>query len=64
MNTRNISDLACVASISNRVIARKLEWEQKKKVEVGGGGKERTCYSVSRKGQSGMRKLNCKQHIN
>ena len=30
--------LACVASVSNRVIARKLEREQKKKVEGGGGG--------------------------
>ena len=30
--------LACVASVSNRVIARKLEREQKKKVEGGVGG--------------------------
>ena len=30
--------LACVASVSNRVIARKLEREQKKRVEGGGGG--------------------------
>ena len=35
--------LACVASVSNRVIARKLEREQnkKKKVEGGGGGEKR-----------------------
>ena len=32
--------LACVASISNRVIARKLEWEQKK-MEGGRGGEGR-----------------------
>ena len=31
--------LACVASVSNRVIARKLEQEQKKK--LGGGGEKR-----------------------
>ena len=30
--------LACVPSVSNRVIARMLEREQKKKVEGGGGG--------------------------
>ena len=29
-------NVACVASVSNRVIARKLEWKQKK-VEAGGG---------------------------
>ena len=35
-------ELACVASVSNRVIARKLEREQKKKkVEGGGGGEKR-----------------------
>ena len=36
--------LACVASVSNRVnrvIARKLERKQKKKVEGGGGGQKR-----------------------
>ena len=33
---------ACVASVSNRVIARKLEREQKnEKVEVGKGGDKR-----------------------
>ena len=32
--------LACVASVSNRVIARKLERKQKK-VEGGGGGEKR-----------------------
>ena len=33
--------LACVASVSNRVIARKLEREQKKKkMEEGGGGEK------------------------
>ena len=30
--------LACVASVSSRVIAQKLEREQKKKMEGGGGG--------------------------
>ena len=30
--------ITCVASVSNRIIARKLEREQKKKVERGGGG--------------------------
>ena len=36
--------VACVASVSNRVIARKLERKQKKKVEGGGGerGEEET----------------------
>ena len=33
--------LACIAGVSNRVIARKLEREQKKKVEGGGGGEKR-----------------------
>ena len=33
--------LACVASVSNRVTARKLEREQKKKVEGGGRGEKR-----------------------
>ena len=33
------SVVACVASVSNRVIARKLEREQKKKME--GGGEKR-----------------------
>ena len=33
--------IACVASISNRVTAWKLEWEQKRKVEGGGGGEKR-----------------------
>ena len=37
--------LACVASVSNRVIARKLEWEQKKKVEAGLGGEKRFLLS-------------------
>ena len=32
--------IACVASVSNRVIARKLEHKQKK-VEGGGGGEKR-----------------------
>ena len=32
--------LACIASVSNRVIARKLERKQKK-VEGGGGGEKR-----------------------
>ena len=32
--------VACVASVSNRVIARKLERKQKK-VEGGGGGEKR-----------------------
>ena len=34
------SRVACVASVSNRVIARKLERKQKK-VEGGGGGEKR-----------------------
>ena len=34
------ASLACVASVSNRVIARKLERKQKK-VEGGGGGEKR-----------------------
>ena len=34
-------ELACVASVSNRVTARKLEREQKKKVEGGGRGEKR-----------------------
>ena len=33
--------VACVASVSNRVIARKLEQKQKKKGEGGGGGEKR-----------------------
>ena len=33
--------VACVASVSNRVIARKLERKQKKEVEGGGGGEKR-----------------------
>ena len=33
---RAIKSVACVASVSNRVIARKLERKQKK-VEAGGG---------------------------
>ena len=32
--------VACVGSISNRVIAQKLEWEQKK-MEGGRGGEKR-----------------------
>ena len=36
--------LACVAGVSNRVIARKLEREQKKKVEGGGGGEKRKSF--------------------
>ena len=42
INTQNNmgEDLACVASVSNRVIARKLERKQKK-VEGGGGGEKR-----------------------
>ena len=35
---------ACVAGVSNRVIARKLEREQKKKVEGGGGGEKRKSF--------------------
>ena len=34
-------ELACIASVSNRVITRKLERKQKKKVEGGGGGEKR-----------------------
>ena len=37
---KNRCTLACVASVSNRVIARKLERKQKK-VEGGGGGEKR-----------------------
>ena len=37
--------LACVASVSNRVIARKLEREQKK---VGGGGEKRIPLPLPR----------------
>ena len=37
--------VACVASVSNRVIARKLERKQKKKVEGGGGGEKRFLLS-------------------
>ena len=33
--------IAWVASVSNRVIARKFERKQKKKVEGGGGGEKR-----------------------
>ena len=39
--------LACVAGVSNRVIARKLEREQKKKVEGGGGGEKRKSFIPS-----------------
>ena len=40
--------LACVASVSNQVIARKLEREQKKKVEGGRGGEKRKrCFLLS-----------------
>ena len=35
------ADVACVASVSNRVIARKLEREQKKKVEGEGEKRKR-----------------------
>ena len=38
--------LACVASVSNRVIARKLERKQKK-VEGGGGGEKRKRLSAN-----------------
>ena len=38
-------ELACVASVSNRVTARKLEREQKKKVEGGGGGEKKFLHS-------------------
>ena len=38
--------VACVASVSNRVIARKLERRQKKKVEGGGGGEKRFLHSA------------------
>ena len=39
---------ACVASVSNRVIARKLEREQKnKKVERGEGGEKRKCLPAN-----------------
>ena len=38
--TPTFTHLACVASVSNRVIARKLERKQKK-VEGGGGGEKR-----------------------
>ena len=37
---RYLVGVACVASVSNRVTARKLEREQKK-VEGGGGGENR-----------------------
>ena len=33
------SFLACVASVSNRVIERMLEWQQKKMEGLGGGEK-------------------------
>ena len=42
------SFLACVASVSNRVIERMLEWQQKKNGRVRGRGEEET--------------LACKQH--
>ena len=35
-NNKGMLTVACVASVSNRVTARKLEREQKKKVEGGG----------------------------
>ena len=38
-------DIACVASVPSRVIAPKLEREQKKKIEGGGGGEKRKrCF--------------------
>ena len=40
--------LACVASVSNRVIVRKLERDQKKKkVEGGGAGEKRKRLPAS-----------------
>ena len=39
--------LACVASVSSRVIARELEREQKKKMEGGGGGEKRKRLPAS-----------------
>ena len=35
------SFLACVASVSNRVIERMLEWQQKKMEGLGGGEKRK-----------------------
>ena len=41
MFDNNDDDVACVASVSNRVIAWKYERKQKKKVEGGGEGEGR-----------------------
>ena len=40
-------ELACVASVSSRVIARKLERKQKTKMEGGGGGEKRKRLSAN-----------------
>ena len=41
-------ELACIASVSNRVITRKfIERKQKKKVEGGGGGEKRKRLPAS-----------------
>ena len=49
---------ACVASVSNRVIARKLEREQKdKKVEGGEGGEKRKRLHACKPHDSGKRPL-------
>ena len=39
--------LACVASISSRVITRNFEREPKKKMEGGGGGEKRKCLPAN-----------------
>ena len=40
-NIQKANSLACLASVFNRVIARKLEREQEKKMVEGGGGREK-----------------------
>ena len=40
------NSIACVASVSSRVIARKLEWGAKK-MEGGGGGEKRKCLPAN-----------------
>ena len=43
MFDNNDDDVACVASVSNRVIVRKLEWKQKKRLKgARGRGEEET----------------------
>ena len=46
---KNSSSLACVANVSSRVIARKLEREQKQKLEGRRGGEARKSHDSGKR---------------